>query len=228
MEAFVYCWSDLKTSKVYVGYHKGKIDDGYVCSSKDMNIQYKLRTTDFVRTILFQGSTKESYIFEQAIIKSLLKDRKTTYNKGMGCGYIPANKGVKGVFKHSQKAKDAISKNNVNKGKIGHWLNATKPDHYEKLSILFSNVKDTVVKCPHCDILGGSRNMKFWHFDNCKNNPNILPEKLDELYNNLNKRTSNRTASVLKKDILRCAHCTKTYKYKKQLENHINKEHIND
>ena len=34
--SFVYCWTDKATSKLYVGFHKGAIDDGYVCSSKYM------------------------------------------------------------------------------------------------------------------------------------------------------------------------------------------------
>ena len=33
-EAFVYCWTDHKTNKLYVGVHKGSINDGYICSSK--------------------------------------------------------------------------------------------------------------------------------------------------------------------------------------------------
>jgi hypothetical protein len=34
--SFVYCWSDQKTAKVYVGMHKGTVNDGYICSSKHM------------------------------------------------------------------------------------------------------------------------------------------------------------------------------------------------
>jgi hypothetical protein len=32
-DSFVYCWTDHKTGMLYVGSHKGTIDDGYVCSS---------------------------------------------------------------------------------------------------------------------------------------------------------------------------------------------------
>ena len=47
-EAFVYCWTDHKTNKIYIGSHKGDVNDGYVCSSKYMmeeydNVHYKLR-----------------------------------------------------------------------------------------------------------------------------------------------------------------------------------------
>lgn len=31
MEAFVYVWTDKITNKLYVGVHKGTLDDGYIC-----------------------------------------------------------------------------------------------------------------------------------------------------------------------------------------------------
>jgi hypothetical protein len=42
-EAFVYCWTDHKTNKLYVGSHKGSTNDGYICSSKIMKEQYNER-----------------------------------------------------------------------------------------------------------------------------------------------------------------------------------------
>ena len=33
MNAFVYCWTDHRNNKLYVGSHKGSINDGYICSS---------------------------------------------------------------------------------------------------------------------------------------------------------------------------------------------------
>lgn len=43
-ESFVYCWTDHKRSKLYIGYHKGSPDDGYVCSSKRMLKNNPLKT----------------------------------------------------------------------------------------------------------------------------------------------------------------------------------------
>jgi hypothetical protein len=40
-EAFVYCWTDKLHNKLYVGVHKGNVDDGYICSSKIMLKEYK-------------------------------------------------------------------------------------------------------------------------------------------------------------------------------------------
>ena len=34
-EAFVYRWTNVTLGSIYVGYHKGSQDDGYICSSKN-------------------------------------------------------------------------------------------------------------------------------------------------------------------------------------------------
>jgi hypothetical protein len=50
--AFVYCWSDHLTGKLYIGAHKGSVDDGYICSSKSMLAEYAQRPLDFERRVL--------------------------------------------------------------------------------------------------------------------------------------------------------------------------------
>jgi hypothetical protein len=82
--AFVYCWSDYKTAKVYIGVHKGMIDDGYICSSKPMMAQYRERPTDFTRQIIATGTLNDCAVLEVAIIKQLLKDKGTCYNRAAG------------------------------------------------------------------------------------------------------------------------------------------------
>lgn len=49
---FVYAWHDRRHGKYYIGSHMGKVDDGYVCSSKSMNKAYADRPGDFERYIL--------------------------------------------------------------------------------------------------------------------------------------------------------------------------------
>jgi hypothetical protein len=83
-EAFVYSWSDHKTAKVYVGVHKGTTDDGYICSSKPMMAQYCERPTDFTRQIIAVGALNDCAVLEVAIIKRLLKDKDTCYNRAAG------------------------------------------------------------------------------------------------------------------------------------------------
>ena len=69
-EAFVYCWTDMKTSKLYVGWHKGSVDDGYVCSSKPMLEEYYMRPNDFKRQIIASGLSNDMIALESAILKT--------------------------------------------------------------------------------------------------------------------------------------------------------------
>lgn len=50
--SFVYKWTNLVTGMMYIGVHKGPLDDGYVCSSKVMLKEYQERPGDFSRVVL--------------------------------------------------------------------------------------------------------------------------------------------------------------------------------
>lgn len=71
MEAFVYCWTDIKTNKLYVGSHKGSLDDGYVCSSKYMMSEYRKRSVDFIRQIIASGTHIEMRNLEHKILEAV-------------------------------------------------------------------------------------------------------------------------------------------------------------
>lgn len=71
IEAFVYCWTDHKTQKLYVGSHKGSIDDGYICSSKYMMKEYTIRPQDFTRQIVAEGKFQDIRKLEEVILKSV-------------------------------------------------------------------------------------------------------------------------------------------------------------
>jgi hypothetical protein len=49
---FIYLWFDKKHRKFYIGRHWGTIDDGYICSSNNMRMNYKHRPNDFKRRIV--------------------------------------------------------------------------------------------------------------------------------------------------------------------------------
>lgn len=68
MEAFVYCWTDHKTNKLYIGSHRGATDDGYVCSSKHMIEEYSNRPEDFTRQIIATGTFSDMRKLESAIL----------------------------------------------------------------------------------------------------------------------------------------------------------------
>jgi hypothetical protein len=52
MDAFVNVWKDTYSNKRYIGSHKGKPDDGYICSSKMMMEHYNQRPVSFIRKVL--------------------------------------------------------------------------------------------------------------------------------------------------------------------------------
>jgi hypothetical protein len=113
-EAFVYCWTDHKTNKLYVGSHKGSTNDGYICSSKLMLEEYKKRPEDFTRQIIAQGSFTDIRNLESAILKSInVKLDEQFYNQHNSDGKFY----LKG---HTQKSKDAIGK--AHKGKKSPFL----------------------------------------------------------------------------------------------------------
>lgn len=70
-DSFVYCWTDRATGKLYIGSHKGRIDDGYICSSKSMISEYKTRPEDFSREIIAEGVYKDIRKLEGTILHSL-------------------------------------------------------------------------------------------------------------------------------------------------------------
>lgn len=110
MEAFVYCWTDHRTNKLYVGVHKGTEDDGYVCSSKSMMREYKKRPTDFTRQIIAHGTDVDCRSLESAILKSVdAKMNESFYNMHNNDGNFYW-KGPRGPFSEEHKAKLADAK----------------------------------------------------------------------------------------------------------------------
>jgi len=111
-EAFVYCWTDNLTGKLYVGSHRGTDDDGYICSSKYMMNEYKLRPNDFTRQIIAHGSTEDIRELEhQILVATKAANSDEFYNISHGGGRL-YRKGVTMSEEHKQKISAA------NKGKL--------------------------------------------------------------------------------------------------------------
>lgn len=110
MEAFLYCWTDNKTEKIYIGYHKGTIDDGYICSSKSMLKEYFARPQDFSREIIAMGLSSDMRNLETKILKT--ENAPTNpyyYNLNIGDGKFVC-------LGHTEETKQKLSIKN--KGKI--------------------------------------------------------------------------------------------------------------
>lgn len=87
IDAFVYCWTDHLTNKLYVGSHKGTTDDGYICSSKLMMEEYKKRPYDFTRQIVAEGIFDDIRKLEAKILDSAdVRNDPMFYNQHNGNG----------------------------------------------------------------------------------------------------------------------------------------------
>jgi len=105
-EDFLYCWTDTKFNKLYVGTHKGSTEDGYVCSGKLMLEQYQSRSEDFSRKIIAKGSYDDMIALECAILRSANAAKDMDYyNQHNGDGKF-YNKG------HTEDSKLKISLSN--------------------------------------------------------------------------------------------------------------------
>lgn len=66
------------------------------------------------------------------------------------CGILPTKEFSAKLRKaHLGKKLSEEHKSNISKGTMGK--------------------KHNIIKCPHCDVLGGDNTMNRWHFDNCRN-----------------------------------------------------------
>lgn len=119
-EAFVYCWTDHATNQLYIGWHKGSVDDGYICSSKYMKEQYLNRPNDFTREIIATGSCKDMTNLETVLLRSVdAKNDDQFYNRHNGDGCYRYGK-------HTEESKRKMSQSSIGKIK--------SQEHRDKIS----------------------------------------------------------------------------------------------
>ena len=82
MDSFVYRWTNLTLNKIYIGWHKGSEDDGYVCSSASAQFWNDYNNTSYKwqREILFKGTMPECQLLESDILDSLDITSDNIYN----------------------------------------------------------------------------------------------------------------------------------------------------
>jgi hypothetical protein len=73
MNSFVYRWTNITLNKIYLGWHKGAEDDGYVCSSSSAQFWNDYNNPDYQwqREIIFKGTMPECQLLESQILDSL-------------------------------------------------------------------------------------------------------------------------------------------------------------
>jgi hypothetical protein len=88
-EAFLYCWTDKITNKLYIGVHKGLDNDGYICSSNSFLKEYNIRPNDFSREIIARGTYKDVLSLETSILKTVdARRNKDYYNLSNNDGMV--------------------------------------------------------------------------------------------------------------------------------------------
>lgn len=168
-EAFVYRWYDLSNDKMYIGSHKGTVDDGYIGSGKLFNRAYNKRPDDFVRDILFEGTHYQCLIYEETILKYLDAANNQSY-------YNMVNDSLGGTtgLKHSNETKRKISE--IQKGKkrgprpkyigdkISKVLTGRKlsNEHRMKISQVQQGVKKPKRTKEHCENISLSKMKKVY------------------------------------------------------------------
>jgi hypothetical protein len=109
MNAFVYCWTDHAHGKLYLGSHKGTLDDGYICSSKMVKEQMAIRPQDFTRQIIAVGTFSDMRMLEEVILKTVNAKHDPQFYNLHNCDGDFYNKG------HAESTKKKIGIANTGK-----------------------------------------------------------------------------------------------------------------
>ena len=207
VESFVYCWTDHKTNKIYIGSHKGSLDDGYICSSKLLLQEYKNRPNDFTRQIIAEGKTEDIRVLEYKILTAAKASvDESYYNLHDGFGSYLTEDIKKKIGKKSkdnwqkEEYRDKVSKSHKDRWK--YMSDQERQTISQKLSVSNSRPKTEKEKNamrgprPHVNqALSKNNNAKkiktpFGIFDSIKEASLILNMKYDNLWYKLRAKHS--------------------------------------
>lgn len=148
MEAFVYCWTDMKTNKIYVGSHKGSDIDGYVSSSKYLMDEYKKRPYDFTRQVIAHGSHRDMLKLESKILQASNAAKSDEFynkhnNNGTYRAYGPKSDESKEKMRNAKIGKRRSTETNLKhsksvSGELNHFYGKT---HSDEVKALMSKTK---------------------------------------------------------------------------------------
>ncbi len=132
---YVYLWYDTKAKLFYLGGHKGKVEDSYICSNHMMLRAYKKRPTTFKLKILeyVYGDTGSLREAEQRWL-NMIKDSEL---------YWTSNIYNKTVRYYNKKKNSSGGNGSANKGNsnIGGHNKGKKHPHTEETKKLMSQKK---------------------------------------------------------------------------------------
>lgn len=83
MDSFVYRWTNKTLNKIYIGFHKGVENDGYICSSASEKFWNDFNNPDYVwqREILYKGIMKDCQLIESKLLNELDITSEFVYNQ---------------------------------------------------------------------------------------------------------------------------------------------------
>ena len=152
--SYIYIWYDTKSRFFYIGGHKGKVEDSYICSNKPMKRAYNKRPETFRFKVLeyVNGDVKELREAEQKWLDMIqdqeLMNTKNVQNKT--CRYYNVkknsvggngsankgnsniggwNRGLTGVQEHSPETRKKMSKS----AKLRHAKNGVSLETRRKI-----------------------------------------------------------------------------------------------
>jgi hypothetical protein len=130
-DSFVYIWHNISNGRKYVGYHKGTLDDGYICSSSNDNFWKDFDYDEFTREIVFEGTQEECLKYEQHYLKSIDISSDEWYNNARGAEII-----------FTQEVKDKIRNHHLGKpsGMLGK---KHSEESKKKVSITLKSIHHT-------------------------------------------------------------------------------------
>jgi len=90
-DAFVYSWKNKVSGQLYIGWHKGASNDGYICSREELKSEIEKSPESFERFIIANGSVKDMVALEHALLCAVDAKNSTAFynahNGGTGyCG----------------------------------------------------------------------------------------------------------------------------------------------
>lgn len=132
-EAFVYSWRNKTTNCLYIGFHKGSENDGYVCSSKKLLEEYTINPDNFERYIIAHGTVKDMVTLEMAILKSVnAKNNPDFYNQHNGNGLYFCKHHTEESKKKIGLAQLGTKKSEETKAKLKEKAKTRNPECYIK------------------------------------------------------------------------------------------------
>lgn len=138
-EAFLYEWTNIKNGKKYIGYHKGTITDGYICSSKVFLEEYNKNPDHFTRKILYYGTMEEMLKKEADLLSEVdAKNNQLYYNQHNGNGlfvmkqHTETTKAKMSESKIGKKLSD-IHKESIRNGLLGFKKTQSHIDNHRQM-----------------------------------------------------------------------------------------------